>query len=147
MSARLVRTASRDSVAGAPTAITAPNRKPRTVARSRPRSRSWLSTPATETVRPLDVDRKAANAPAVTSADTTSPHGEPSIRSGSNRTTASVRPVISGLQLVAEEVSTILNRLIDAIGTLSATLQLTVVYHDNSSGQISRRQILPKASR
>ena len=44
---------------------------------------------------------------------------------------------------VAEEVPAILNRLIDAIGTLSATLQLTVVYHDNRSGQINRRQILP----
>ena len=58
---------------------------------------------------------------------------------------------------VAEEVPTILNRLIDAISSLPAdagyinhkvsqlapTLQLTVVYHDNSSGQINRRQILP----
>ena len=60
----------------------------------------------------------------------------------------------------SEEVPTILNRLIDAIATLSAggdisrpanakaihaaaTLQLTAVYHDNRSGQINRRQILP----
>jgi len=54
---------------------------------------------------------------------------------------------------VAEEVPTILNRLIDVIATLpagsgdmspgAAHVAVTVVYHDNSSGQISRRQILP----
>ena len=58
---------------------------------------------------------------------------------------------------VAEEVPAILNRLIDAISSLpvsrgdmshkatniATTLQLTVVYHDNSPGQITRRQILP----
>jgi len=57
---------------------------------------------------------------------------------------------------VAEEVPAILNRLIDSIGSLpvsrgdmnSATnvapiLRLTVVYHDNASSQITRRQILP----
>ena len=56
----------------------------------------------------------------------------------------------------AEEVPVILNRLIDAISSLpvyrgdmkhtvtqAATLQLTVVYHNNVSSQISRRQILP----
>ena len=37
------------------------------------RSRSWASTPATETVSPDDVDRNAANAPAVTSAVSRSP--------------------------------------------------------------------------
>ncbi len=54
---------------------------------------------------------------------------------------------------VAEEVPAILNRLIDTISSLlisrnnathvAATLQLTVVYHDNGSNQITRRQILP----
>jgi F-type H+-transporting ATPase subunit gamma len=62
---------------------------------------------------------------------------------------------------VAEEVPAILNRLIDTISSLQIysgdisrtvssrpanvgpTLQLTVVYHDNASGQIARRQILP----
>ncbi|MDD5269030.1 MAG: F0F1 ATP synthase subunit gamma [Methylococcales bacterium] len=58
---------------------------------------------------------------------------------------------------VAEEVPAVLNRLVDAISSLpvgrdgidhepvnsAATLQLTVVYHDNSPGQINRRQILP----
>jgi F-type H+-transporting ATPase subunit gamma len=62
---------------------------------------------------------------------------------------------------IAEEVSAILNRLIDTISSLQVsrgdisrpvsygatnadpTLQLTVVYHDNVAGQIIRRQILP----
>jgi F-type H+-transporting ATPase subunit gamma len=58
---------------------------------------------------------------------------------------------------VAEEVPAVLNRLVDTLGSLpvargdidhepinsAATLQLTVVYHDNSPGQINRRQILP----
>lgn len=43
---------------------------------------------------------------------------------------------------VAEEVPVILNRLIDAISSLPA-LKLTAVYHDNETGQIIRRQILP----
>ena len=57
---------------------------------------------------------------------------------------------------VAEEVPVILNRLIDAISILpvyggdinraahvAPALQLTAVYHDNETGQIIRRQILP----
>lgn len=48
---------------------------------------------------------------------------------------------------VAEEVPAIINRLIAAISALhgksTATLQLTVVYHDNASNQISHRQVLP----
>ena len=57
---------------------------------------------------------------------------------------------------VAEEVPVILNRLIDTISSLpfsrddinrapnaSLSLQLTVVYHDNVTSQIIRRQILP----
>jgi F-type H+-transporting ATPase subunit gamma len=58
---------------------------------------------------------------------------------------------------VAEEVPAVLNRLVDTLSSLpvakgdidhesinsAATLQLTVVYHDNSPGQINRRQILP----
>ena len=58
---------------------------------------------------------------------------------------------------VAEEVPAVLNRLVDTLSSLpvakgdidhepinsAATLQLTAVYHDNSPGQINRRQILP----
>ncbi|MGZ4968848.1 MAG: F0F1 ATP synthase subunit gamma [Methylobacter sp.] len=48
---------------------------------------------------------------------------------------------------VAEEVPTIINRLIDTISALhgksSPTLQLTVVYHDNASSQIRQRQVFP----
>ena len=57
---------------------------------------------------------------------------------------------------VAEEVPVVLNRLIDAISSLpvyggdinrathvAPALQLTAVYHDNETGQIIRRQILP----
>ena len=57
---------------------------------------------------------------------------------------------------VAEEVPAILNRLLDTLSSLPvsrddinkathavASLQLTVVYHDNVAGQISHRQILP----
>ena len=58
---------------------------------------------------------------------------------------------------VAEEVPAVLNRLVDTLGSLptarsdighepiisTTTLQLTVIYHDNSPGQINRRQILP----
>jgi F-type H+-transporting ATPase subunit gamma len=58
---------------------------------------------------------------------------------------------------VADEVPTVLNRLIDTISSLAvsrgylgdsathvaSTLQLTVVYHDNVPSQINRRQILP----
>lgn len=52
---------------------------------------------------------------------------------------------------VAEEVPSIINRLIDTIGTLKnsrndfshPTIQLTAVYHDNVLNQITHRQILP----
>jgi F-type H+-transporting ATPase subunit gamma len=52
---------------------------------------------------------------------------------------------------VAEEVPTIINRLINNIGILKdsrgnfsqTTMQLTVVYHDNMPNQITQRQILP----
>jgi F-type H+-transporting ATPase subunit gamma len=48
---------------------------------------------------------------------------------------------------VAEEVPTVINRLIDAISALHGksipALQLTVVYHDNASNQISQRQVFP----
>ena len=78
-----------------------------------------------------------------------------------SRLEASPLAVISAIEgaNAAEEVPTILNRLMDAISTLpagdishpanakaihvAATLQLTAVYHDNRSGQINRRQILP----
>lgn len=48
---------------------------------------------------------------------------------------------------VAEEVPAVINRLLDAISTLpgksASALQLTVVYHDNASDPVSRRQIFP----
>ncbi len=57
---------------------------------------------------------------------------------------------------VAEEVPAVLNRLLDSISALpiakddinpvtiaGPSLQLTVIYHDNSAGQITRRQIFP----
>ena len=48
---------------------------------------------------------------------------------------------------VAEEVPAIINRLIDTISALHAkatsTLQLTVVYHNDATNQISQRQLLP----
>ncbi|MDO9048795.1 MAG: FoF1 ATP synthase subunit gamma [Methylobacter sp.] len=48
---------------------------------------------------------------------------------------------------VAEEVPAIIHRLIDTISALhgesTPTLQLTVVYHDNASNQISHRQVFP----
>jgi F-type H+-transporting ATPase subunit gamma len=49
----------------------------------------------------------------------------------------------------AEEVSTVLNRLLDKISalpethSLAAASRLTVVYHDSTTGQIIHRQILP----
>ena len=56
---------------------------------------SWASTPATEMVSPEEVDRNAANAPAVTSAASACPSEPPTIRSGSSSTVASVSPVSS----------------------------------------------------
>jgi F-type H+-transporting ATPase subunit gamma len=48
---------------------------------------------------------------------------------------------------VAEEVPAVINRLVDAISALhgksSTALQLTVVYHDNASSQVSQRQVFP----
>ena len=63
-------------------------------------------------------------------------------------------PVIATLEgaNVAEEVTAIINRLIDALSVLqaegaiadgAATLQLSIVYHDNAANQIRRRQLLP----
>jgi len=47
----------------------------------------------------------------------------------------------------AEEVPTVISRLIDAISALhgksAPAFELTVVYHDNASNQISRRQVFP----
>ena len=53
---------------------------------------SCASTPDTAIVRPDDVDRNAANAPATISADNSSPAVPPTIRDGSSSTTRSVRP-------------------------------------------------------
>ena len=50
------------------------------------------TTPAMDIVRPEDVERNAANAPAVRSADSSSPALPPSMRAGSSSTTASARP-------------------------------------------------------
>lgn len=48
---------------------------------------------------------------------------------------------------VAEEVPTVINRLIDAISALhgksASALQLTVIYHDNASDPVSLRQVFP----
>ncbi len=46
---------------------------------------------------------------------------------------------------VAEEVPTIINRLINTLSALhaKAPLQLSIVYHDNALHQISQRQVLP----
>lgn len=48
---------------------------------------------------------------------------------------------------VAEEVPTIINRLIDTISSLydsaAPSVQLTIVYHDNAAHQINQRQLLP----
>lgn len=53
---------------------------------------------------------------------------------------------------IAEEVPAIINRLINALSTLpdrasankaASTLQLTVVYHDNTANQLCSRQVLP----
>ena len=54
--------------------------------------RSCDSTPATAMVRPDEVDRNAANAPATRSAASSSPPVPPIIRIGSSTTTESARP-------------------------------------------------------
>ena len=82
-----------DSVASATTSgtndeMTAAMRKPRTL----PPRRSWLITPASETTSPDEVERNAANAPAMTSAVSTSPSGPGTSRSGSSRMSASDSP-------------------------------------------------------
>src|SRR5690606_31464868 len=64
---------------------------------TRPRNPStplmpWATTPASAIDTPEDVDRKAANAPAVTSAVSSSPAVPPNSRLGSSRTTVSARP-------------------------------------------------------
>lgn len=64
VSAMPALTAASDSPNGTATASTAAARKSRTL----PRARSWLSTPATDTVSPDDVDKNAAKAPATTRA-------------------------------------------------------------------------------
>ena len=53
---------------------------------------AWPTTPAIDIVRPDDVERNAANAPAVRRADSSSPALPPSMRAGSSSTTASARP-------------------------------------------------------
>src|SRR6478735_247232 len=56
------------------------------------RTRSWLTTPATDTTRPVDVERNAANAPAARTAVSPSATGPSKSRLGSSRTTESARP-------------------------------------------------------
>jgi len=52
---------------------------------------------------------------------------------------------------VAEEVPAIISRLLDTLsglhGKVNSTLQLTIVYHDNVTTQISQRQVLPPLPR
>jgi F-type H+-transporting ATPase subunit gamma len=66
-----------------------------------------------------------------------------------NRLQGVTTEVISTLEgaNVAEEVPTVINRLIDAISALhdksTPALRLTVIYHDNASGQVSQRQVFP----
>ena len=73
------------------TATTAPTWNDRTPGSRRPIT-SWLITPATAMVRPLLVDRNAANAPAVVSADRSVPPVPSTIRDGSSSTIVSVAP-------------------------------------------------------
>ena len=77
---------------GTTTATTAAAWNARTPRKRRPIT-SWLITPATAMVRPDDVDRNAANAPAAVSAESSSPPTPPTIRAGSSSTTVSVAPV------------------------------------------------------
>ena len=77
---------------GTTTAITAETRNA-VIGRSRRLTTSWLTTPATAIVSPDEVDRNAANAPAVVSADSSSPPSPPIIRAGSSSTTVSARPL------------------------------------------------------
>ncbi|CPU63904.1 Uncharacterised protein [Mycobacteroides abscessus] len=67
---------------------TADQRNDRTV----PPNRSWLTTPASATTSPDDVPRNAANAPATTSAASSSPPSPGTRRVGSVRTTVSATP-------------------------------------------------------
>ena len=77
---------------GTTTATTADRRKAVTPSR-RLLITSWEITPATAMVSPDDVARKAANAPAVSSAVRRSPPRSPTIRPGSSSTTLSARPL------------------------------------------------------
>ena len=81
---------------GTTTAIAAPTRNAVTPrSRRSPKRRpvtSWLSTPATAMASPDEVERKAANAPAVTMPVSSSPPSPGSISRGSSSTSASVRP-------------------------------------------------------
>jgi hypothetical protein len=80
------------SASGTPPATAVANRKSRT----RPRSTSVDSTPDTLTTRPDDVDRNAANAPAVSTAPRMSPKIPGTMPlCGSFSTAASVWPVTS----------------------------------------------------
>ena len=69
-----------------------PERASRTVVEDRRRCSSWLSTPATATVSPPEVERNAANAPAAVSADRAVPRSPPTIRLGRVSTTESACP-------------------------------------------------------
>jgi hypothetical protein len=79
------------SASGTPPAMAVANRKSRT----RPRSTSVDSTPDTLTTSPDEVDRNAANAPAVSTAPSTSPSTPGAIFVGSASTAPSVPPVTS----------------------------------------------------
>ena len=84
------------SAQGTTTATAAPTRNAATPpSRRSPKRRpvtSWLSTPATAMASPDDVERNAANAPAVTRPVRISPPGPGSISRGSSSTSASELP-------------------------------------------------------
>ncbi len=119
---------SRARPSGTRTATTAPAWKARTPPKRRPIT-SWLITPATAIVWPVDVERNAANAPAVVSAESWSPAVPATLRAGSSSTTDSVV-----LELPARMLDGTLGDLLSALTTagafaafLSTSSGLTVV--------------------
>ena len=89
------RASSASAIGGtiAPSAVTRKRRRRSLTAPAPPRQRSKDTVPASETSRPEAVDMKAANAPAATSAPSSSPPRPGQAASGRRRTTESVSPV------------------------------------------------------
>ena len=77
----------------APSAATRKRRRRAAGSRATPRPKSCVTAPASETSRPDAVDMNAANAPAATSAPSSSPPSPGHAASGSRSTTESVSPV------------------------------------------------------